>query len=62
VHTCINILKKNKKFNKCRYHSCYWYPDRGIRSCYIEAKQVVECMRFFNRLPDCFEPLCGGGI
>ena len=47
VHTCINILKKNKKFNE----SVDIIHDTGLKvredsvPAIIQAKQVVECIR-----------------
>lgn len=47
VHTCINILKKNKKFNDCvdvEYASGVQVREESVPSL-IQAKQVVECIR-----------------
>jgi RNA polymerase sigma-70 factor (ECF subfamily) len=47
VHTCINILKKNKKFNESvdiiHAHSLHVREDSV--SSIVQAKQVVECIR-----------------
>lgn len=47
VHTCINILKKNKKFNESVdlvHASAHQVREENIPSI-IQAKQVVECIR-----------------
>lgn len=47
VHTCINILKKNKKFNESVdiiHASGVQVREESIPSI-IQAKQVVECIR-----------------
>lgn len=47
VHTCINILKKNKKFNESVdivHASALQVREENIPSI-IQAKQVVECIR-----------------
>ncbi len=47
VHTCINILKKNKKFNESvdlMYASALHEAENAIPSL-MQAKQVVECIR-----------------
>lgn len=47
VHTCINILKKNKKFRSCVdiiYAQDVFIRDEVIPS-FIHAKQIVECIR-----------------
>jgi len=47
VHTCINILKKNKKFNESVdiiHASAVQVRDESIPAI-IQAKQVVECIR-----------------
>ncbi len=47
VHTCINILKKNKKFNDSVdliYASALHQREDAIPSL-LQAKQVVECIR-----------------
>ena len=47
VHTCINILKKNKKFNESVdiiHATAVQVKEESIPSI-IQAKQVVECIR-----------------
>jgi RNA polymerase sigma-70 factor (ECF subfamily) len=47
VHTCINILKKNKKFNESVdiiHATTVQVKEESIPSI-IQAKQVVECIR-----------------
>jgi RNA polymerase sigma-70 factor (ECF subfamily) len=47
VHTCINILKKNKKFNESVdliHASSLQVREENIPSI-IQAKQVIECIR-----------------
>lgn len=47
IHTCINILKKNKKFNEnvdLIHASSLLVREDSIPSV-IQAKQVVECIR-----------------
>ena len=47
VHTCINILKKNKKFNESVdliHATSLQVKEESIPSI-IQAKQVVECIR-----------------
>ena len=47
VHTCINILKKNKKFNESVdiiYAIAIHVREESV-SAIIQAKQVVECIR-----------------
>ncbi len=47
VHTCINILKKNKKFNESVdiiYATAIQVREESV-SAIIQAKQVVECIR-----------------
>jgi RNA polymerase sigma-70 factor (ECF subfamily) len=47
VHTCINILKKNKKFNESVdliHANSLQVKEESIPSI-IQAKQVVECIR-----------------
>jgi RNA polymerase sigma factor (sigma-70 family) len=47
VHTCINILKKNKKFSDSvdiSYAGGVWIREENIPSI-MQAKQVVECIR-----------------
>ncbi len=47
VHTCINILKKNKKFNESVdiIHATSIQVREESVSAIIQAKQVVECIR-----------------
>lgn len=47
VHTCINILKKNKKFNESVdiIHATGVQIREESVSAIIQAKQVVECIR-----------------
>jgi len=47
VHTCINILKKNKKFNDSvdLIHATSLYNREENVPSIIQAKQVVECIR-----------------
>jgi RNA polymerase sigma-70 factor (ECF subfamily) len=47
VHTCINILKKNKKFNEnldIIYATNLQVREEAIPSI-VQAKQIVECIR-----------------
>lgn len=47
VHTCINILKKNKKFSDCvdiTFACGIGIREEGIPSI-MQAKEVVECIR-----------------
>ena len=47
VHTCINILKKNKKFNESVdiiYATAIQVREESV-SAIIQAKQAVECIR-----------------
>ena len=47
VHTCINILKKNKKFNESVdliYATSLQVREESVPSV-VQAKQVVECIR-----------------
>lgn len=47
VHTCINILKKNKKFTDCvdiAYAGSIGIREEAIPSI-MQAKEVVECIR-----------------
>ena len=47
VHTCINILKKNKKFNESVdivYATGVQVREESVPSI-VQAKQVVECIR-----------------
>lgn len=47
VHTCINILKKNKKFNDCvdLIHANSIQVKEDMIPSIMQAKQVVECIR-----------------
>jgi RNA polymerase sigma-70 factor (ECF subfamily) len=47
VHTCINILKKNKKFNESvdLIHATAMHVREEAIPSIIQAKQVVECIR-----------------
>jgi len=47
VHTCINILKKNKKFNESVdiIHATGIYIREDSVPAIVQAKQVVECIR-----------------
>ncbi|MEO6537527.1 MAG: sigma-70 family RNA polymerase sigma factor [Ferruginibacter sp.] len=47
VHTCINILKKNKKFTESVdiIHANSLYVKEDIIPSIMQAKQVVECIR-----------------
>jgi RNA polymerase sigma factor (sigma-70 family) len=47
VHTCINILKKNKKFNESVdiFHANSVQVREDSVPSIIQAKQVVECIR-----------------
>ncbi len=47
VHTCINILKKNKKFNESvdLIHATTLQVREDAIPSIIQAKQVVECIR-----------------
>jgi RNA polymerase sigma-70 factor (ECF subfamily) len=47
VHTCINILKKNKKFNESVdiIHANGIHIREDIIPSIMQAKQVVECIR-----------------
>ena len=47
VHTCINILKKNKKFaeNVDIIHATGVYVKEDLIPSIMQAKQVVECIR-----------------
>lgn len=47
VHTCINFLKKNKKFSDCvdiSHANSLFIKEESVTSI-IQAKQVVECIR-----------------
>jgi RNA polymerase sigma factor (sigma-70 family) len=47
VHTCINILKKNKKFSESVdiIHANSVYVKEDMIPSIMQAKQVVECIR-----------------
>ena len=47
VHTCINILKKNKKFADCVdiIHATNIHIKEDMIPSIMQAKQVVECIR-----------------
>jgi RNA polymerase sigma factor (sigma-70 family) len=47
VHTCINILKKNKKFNESVdiIHATGLYVRKESIPAIIQAKQIIECIR-----------------
>lgn len=47
VHTCINILKKNRKFNSCVdiIHAQDLFIREEMIPSVIYAKQIVECIR-----------------
>ena len=47
VHTCINILKKNKKFTDSvdLFHAGSMYLNESNIPSILQAKQVVECIR-----------------
>ncbi len=47
VHTCINVLKKNKKFSDCVdiIHANSIYVREDMIPSIMQAKQVVECIR-----------------
>ena len=47
VHTCINILKKNKKFNESvdLIHASALHENENAIPSIMQAKQVVECIR-----------------
>src|SRR5687767_2206419 len=47
VHTCINILKKNKKFNESvdLIHATSMQMREDAIPSIIQAKQVIECIR-----------------
>ena len=47
VHTCINVLKKNKKFSDSvdiSYANGFHITEENIPSI-VQAKQIVECIR-----------------
>lgn len=47
VHTCINIIKKNKKFNDCIdiSHAMEMTTHADLVPSIIQSKQIVECIR-----------------
>jgi len=47
VHTCINILKKNKKFSETvdLIHAHAFQTNEDMVPSIMQAKQVVECIR-----------------
>lgn len=47
VHTCINVLKKNKKFSETvdLIHANAFYTKQDLIPSIMQAKQVVECIR-----------------
>jgi RNA polymerase sigma factor (sigma-70 family) len=47
VHTCINVLKKNKKFTDSvdLFHATNMYMNDSNIPSLLQAKQVVECIR-----------------
>jgi RNA polymerase sigma factor (sigma-70 family) len=47
VHTCINVLKKNKKFTDSvdLFHATSMYLNENNIPSILQAKQVVECIR-----------------
>ena len=47
VHTCINILKKNKKFSDSvdLFHASALHLNENNIPSLLQAKQVVECIR-----------------
>lgn len=47
VHTCINVLKKNKKFSETvdLIHANAFYTKEDLIPSIMQAKQVVECIR-----------------
>jgi len=47
VHTCINILKKNKKFSDCVdiMHAQHILIREDMIPSIMQAKQIVECIR-----------------
>lgn len=47
VHTCINVLKKNKKFTDSvdLFHASSIYLNENNIPSILQAKQVVECIR-----------------
>ncbi len=47
VHTCINVLKKNKKFSDCidLIHANDVFVREEMIPSIMQAKQIVECIR-----------------
>ncbi len=47
VHTCINVLKKNKKFSETvdLIHANSFHTNEDLVPSIMQAKQVVECIR-----------------
>ncbi len=47
VHTCINVLKKNKKFSETvdLIHANVFHTKEDLVPSIMQAKQVVECIR-----------------
>lgn len=47
VHTCINVLKKNKKFSDCidLIHANEVFVREEMIPSIMQAKQIVECIR-----------------
>jgi RNA polymerase sigma factor (sigma-70 family) len=47
VHTCINVLKKNKKFSETvdLIHANAFHTKEDLVPSIMQAKQVVECIR-----------------
>lgn len=46
VHTCINVLKRNKKFNESvDLDQALFASEKEIIPSIMQAKQVVECIR-----------------
>ncbi len=47
VHTCINILKKNKKFSDTvdLIYANEYYTKEDLVPSIIQAKQIIECIR-----------------
>jgi RNA polymerase sigma factor (sigma-70 family) len=47
VHTCINVLKKNKKFSDTvdLVYANEYYTKEDLVPSIIQAKQIIECIR-----------------
>jgi RNA polymerase sigma factor (sigma-70 family) len=47
VHTCINVLKKNKKFSDTVDITCAYtlHTNENLIPSLLQAKQIVECIR-----------------